>query len=133
MATSDVSSRELAGRLPGSTETGDPKRGQGQGGDQGDPADGDGFNAKGWLTQAAGEIRESFARNRRVISFDEYLALFVLDPARQLRSAGQYVRDVFDHFGTESIRTPRGLMTRWRLFDCPWDASKDALMGQEEV
>ena len=24
-------------------------------------------------------------------------------------------------------------MTRWRLFDCPWDDGKDALMGQEEV
>ena len=24
-------------------------------------------------------------------------------------------------------------MTRWRLFDCPWDGGKDALMGQEEV
>ena len=24
-------------------------------------------------------------------------------------------------------------MTRWRLFDCPFDGGKDALMGQEEV
>ena len=78
-------------------------------------------------------MRDSFARNRRVISFAEYLTLFGADPARQLRSAGQYLRDVFDHFGTEAVRTPRGVMTRWRLFDCPFDAGKDALMGQEEV
>jgi serine protein kinase len=25
------------------------------------------------------------------------------------------------------------VMIRWRLFDCPWDGGKDALMGQEEV
>ena len=43
------------------------------------------------------------------------------------------MRDVFDHFGTEPVRTPRGPMTRWKLFDCPWDDGKDALVGQEEV
>ena len=91
------------------------------------------FDPKAWLAGATGEMRDSFARNRRVVSFPEYLALFAADPARQLRSAGQYVRDVFDHFGTDTVRTPRGPMVRWRLFDCPWDAGKDALMGQEEM
>ncbi len=92
-----------------------------------------GFDSRDWLTQATGEMRESFARNRRVISFAEYLTLFSAEPARQLRSAAQYVRDVFDHFGTEPVRTPRGPMIRWKLFDCPWDSGKDALVGQEEV
>ena len=97
-------------------------------------ADGAGqFDAKAWLAQTAGELRESFARNRRVMSFGEYFSLFGADTGRQVRSAAQYVRDVFDHFGTEIVRTPRGPMTRWRLFDCPWDAGKDALAGQEEV
>jgi predicted Ser/Thr protein kinase len=91
------------------------------------------FDAKAWLTQTAGELRESFARNRRVMSFGEYFSLFGTDAGRQVRSAAQYVRDVFDHFGTEIVRTPRGLMTHWKLFDCPWDAGKDALAGQEEV
>jgi predicted Ser/Thr protein kinase len=91
------------------------------------------FDAKAWVAQATTEIRDGFARNRRVISFEEYLALFAAEPARQLRSAGQYLRDVFDHFGTETVRTPRGPMTRWRLFDCPWDGGKDALQGQEEI
>src|SRR5437879_5848420 len=91
------------------------------------------FDPKAWLSQTAGELRESFARNRRVMSFGEYFSLFGADAARQVRSAAQYARDVFDHFGTEIVRTPRGSMTRWKLFDCPWDAGKDALVGQEEV
>ena len=94
---------------------------------------GDTFDSKGWLAQTTGEMRESFSRNRRVMSFNEYFALFGADSARQVRSAAQYVRDVFDHFGTETVRTPRGVVTRWRLFDCPWDGGKDSLMGQEEV
>jgi serine protein kinase len=91
------------------------------------------FDARDWLTHATGEMRETFARNRRVISFTEYVTLFSAEPVRQLRSAAQYLRDVFDHFGTEAVRTPRGPMTRWRLFDCAWDNGKDALVGQEEV
>ena len=98
----------------------------------GDPT-ASGFDSRDWLAQATGEMRDSFARNRRVISFAEYVTLFSAEPTRQLRSAAQYVRDVFDHFGSEPVRTPRGPMTRWKLFDCPWDKGKDALVGQEEV
>ncbi|HSS37349.1 MAG TPA: serine protein kinase PrkA, partial [Polyangia bacterium] len=94
---------------------------------------GESFDARDWLTHATGELRESFARNRRVISFTEYVTLFSAEPVRQLRSAAQYLRDVFDHFGSEPVRTPRGPMIRWKLFDCPWDNGKDALVGQEEV
>jgi serine protein kinase len=94
---------------------------------------GESFDARDWLTQATGELRESFARNRRVISFTEYITLFSAEPVRQLRSAAQYLRDVFDFFGSEPVRTPRGPMIRWKLFDCPWDNGKDALVGQEEV
>src|SRR3954468_696972 len=111
----------------------DPARGSALGQAASGTGAGGQFDAKGWLSQTAGELRESFARNRRVMSFGEYFSLFGTEAARQVRSAAQYVRDVFDHFGTEIVRTPRGLMTHWRLFDCPWDAGKDALAGQEEV
>src|SRR3954469_13312408 len=94
---------------------------------------GEAFDAKAWLSQATSEMRESFARNRRVISYGEYFALFGAEARRQVRSAAQYLRDVFDFFGIELVRTPRGPMTRWKLFDCSWDAGKDALMGQEEL
>jgi predicted Ser/Thr protein kinase len=110
----------------------DPPRGSAP--EQATPAEAGGpFDAKAWLSQTAGELRESYARNRRVMSFGEYFSLFAADAGRQVRSAAQYLRDVFDHFGTEIVRTPRGLMTHWKLFDCPWDGGKDALAGQEEV
>src|SRR5450755_388530 len=111
----------------------DPSRGSASGPGAAGSDGGAAFDAKAWLLNTAGELRESFARNRRVMSFGEYFTLFGADAGRQVRSAAQYVRDVFDHFGTEIVRTPRGSMTRWKLFDCPWDAGKDALAGQEEV
>jgi predicted Ser/Thr protein kinase len=79
------------------------------------------------------EIREAYAKNKRVMSFDEYFTLFAAQPERQARSAAQYIRDVFDHFGTEEERHPRGLVLRWKLFDCPWDSGRDRLIGQEEA
>jgi predicted Ser/Thr protein kinase len=91
------------------------------------------FDPKAWLGLTTTELRESFARKRRVMSFSEYFSLFCSDMVRQTRSAAQYLRDALDHFGTESVRSPRGPVTRWKLFDCPWDDGKDHLVGQEEV
>jgi predicted Ser/Thr protein kinase len=91
------------------------------------------FDAKAWLSQTSVDLRENFARNRRVMSFGEYFTLFCGDTRRQTRSAAQYLRDALNHFGTETVRSPRGPITRWKLFDCAWDDGKDSLMGQEEV
>jgi serine protein kinase len=91
------------------------------------------FDPKSWLAQTTTEFRDTFAVKRRVMSFGEYFTLFCADTARQVRSASQYLRDAIDYFGTETVRSPRGTVTRWRLFDVPWEGGKDALMGQEEV
>ena len=91
------------------------------------------FDPKGWLSQTAAELREGFAQKRRVMSFNEYFTLFCGDMLTQTRSAAQYVRDALEFFGTETVRSPRGSVTRWKLFDCPWDEGKDHLVGQEEV
>jgi predicted Ser/Thr protein kinase len=91
------------------------------------------FDAKAWLGQITADMREAYARNRRVMSFGEYLTLFEIDMPRQVRSAAQYLRDVFDRYGTTTVRGPRGALTHWQLFDCPWDQGRDSLKGQEEV
>ena len=91
------------------------------------------FDPTAWLAQTISDVREGFERKRLLMSFAEYFKLFAAAPARHSRSAAQYLRDVFDHFGTNKLSTPRGPVTRWRLFDCEWDSGKEALMGQEEV
>lgn len=91
------------------------------------------FDPKSWLQEATSDYREGFARKRRVMSFSEYFSLFSEDVARQTRSAGQYLKDAIDHFGTDTVRSPRGPVTRWRIFDCPWDEGRDRLVGQEDV
>ncbi|HUS29711.1 MAG TPA: hypothetical protein VMZ53_14505 [Kofleriaceae bacterium] len=78
-------------------------------------------------------VREDFTRNRRVLSFSEYLALAFAEPARQLRSSTQYIVDCFDHYGAEKVKYPWGEVTRFKLFDAPWAGGEDRLFGQEQV
>ncbi|MGE5186758.1 MAG: serine protein kinase PrkA [Acidobacteriota bacterium] len=78
-------------------------------------------------------VREDFTRNRRVLSFAEYLALVFAEPQRQLRSSTQYVVDCYDHYGSETVRYPWGEVRRWKLFDAPWASGEDRLFGQEAV
>lgn len=88
------------------------------------------------LERIAGHVQESFRVGRRVLSFDEYLALYARDPARQGRDASRYVRDMFEHYGKEEIDKPWGKRTRYKLFDLPFEpevARRDRLVGQEDV
>ncbi len=78
-------------------------------------------------------VREDFTRNRRVMSFPEYLAVVFAEPARQLRSSAQYLVDCFDHYGTEKVQYSWGEQTRFKLFDAPWANGDDRVFGQEAV
>jgi predicted Ser/Thr protein kinase len=89
------------------------------------------------LRNIAGAVQADFARERRVLSFQEYLDLFAQDPVRHSRDASTYLRDAFDHYGREEIERPWGTQERFRLFDQPFaeagDRARDALAGQEAV
>jgi len=84
------------------------------------------------LTDLAASIRDAFATQGRVRSFWEHLAEIKESPQRHLRSAAQYVRDMFEHFGSEPV-TVRGERTvRHRLFDgLPGDPEMQRVVGQE--
>jgi serine protein kinase len=82
-------------------------------------------------------VSDEFRRKRRVLSFAEYLDLFITDPARHSRDAAAYVRGAFDHYGKRDVERPWGKATRYNLFDLPWldhaEARRDSLVGQEKV
>ena len=86
------------------------------------------------LLKILGEsVRDDFTRNRRVMSFAEYLDLVVSEPTRQLRSAAQYIVDCFDHYGSSQVKYPWGEVRHFHLFDAPWASGEDRLFGQEHV
>jgi len=78
-------------------------------------------------------VRDDFTRNRRVLSFAEYLNLVVSEPRRQLRSSTQYIVDCFEHYGSTTVKYPWGEVRHFNLFDAPWAGGEDQLFGQEHV
>ena len=75
------------------------------------------------LVELGTSVRDDFTRNRRVMSFAEYLDLVVSEPLRQLRSSTQYIVDCLDHYGTSMVKYPWGEVRRFHLFDAPWAAT----------
>ncbi len=86
-----------------------------------------------FLDRTAERTRERFVREKTLLSFAEYLDVVAQRPAEQSRDAAMYLRDVFLHFGTETVQRPYGRFTRYRLFDCPFDDGRDRLIGHEAV
>ncbi len=87
------------------------------------------------LARIGASVRERFAQERRVLSFDEYLALFEQSPYRFTRDAARYLKDCIDHFGTVEIDRAGQKAKRYTLFDLPWDERRknERLVGQEDI
>jgi serine protein kinase len=89
------------------------------------------------LKTICNRVSEEFQRKRRVLSFGEYLDLFLTDPVCHSRDAAAYVRGALDHYGKREVERPWGKATWYNLFDLPWldraEARRDALVGQEKV
>ena len=97
----------------------------------GDTKDGGADSLIGSLAERA---KRAFTEERRELSFREYLDLVRGDPRRHARSAGQYLLDAFDWFGSEERITPRGPTRRFGLFDhVPPGTSEFPVEGLEEV
>jgi predicted Ser/Thr protein kinase len=102
-----------------------------------EPKAGRGALALAELDSIAETLEERFKTAKTVLSFREYLELFAEDPKRHGRDAATYVRDMFDHYGTEVVDKPWGKLIRYRLFDLPWEDRGDVrdmpLVGHEEL
>ncbi|QRK06943.1 serine protein kinase PrkA [Archangium violaceum] len=93
------------------------------------------MEAKRYLQEVGAQVSDDFVKNRSILSFEEYLTLFMGDPRGQSRNAAQYLRDVMDHFGTETVPHPTGKLRRFKVFDVP-ATDRDGrvgVAGQEEV
>ena len=91
------------------------------------------------LARIGAAVRDRFQSQQRVLSFEEFLALFREHPWRHTRDAARYLRDCFDHWGTEPLTKPGGASVRYKLFDLPFMKQADGrrrhdfLVGQEEI
>lgn len=89
------------------------------------------------LRSIAEDVQVSFEKDRRVLSFDEYLSVFQEHPERHCRDAASYLSDMVQHYGREKVERPFGECYRYRVFDQGFltgdRAASQALVGQEPV
>jgi predicted Ser/Thr protein kinase len=87
----------------------------------------------GVLRQVEAGIREEFVANKRVLSFDDYFAMVMANPVAHTRTAARYLRDCMEHYGRVEVARPEGPLTRFSLFDIPWEGGRHRLVGQEQA
>jgi serine protein kinase len=85
------------------------------------------------LEGIARNAKESFERQRTILSFDAWLDEVVAHPRRHLRNAARYLMDVVVSFGVDDVKLPTGTFRRWRLFDQEFDEGRGRVAGQERV
>ncbi|MEW5851092.1 MAG: serine protein kinase PrkA [Myxococcota bacterium] len=86
-----------------------------------------------FLRSAASRVKESFDRDRTVLPYDEYLSLLLQEPTIHLRGSAQFLVDAVEHFGTTEVHRPYGTVTRYKVFDLPWEDGLGRVAGQEQV
>lgn len=91
------------------------------------------MEAKRYLQEVGAQVSDDFIKNRSILSFEEYVTLFMGDPQGQARNAAQYLRDVMDYFGTEMVPHPTGRIRRFKVFDVPFADQEARVAGQEEI
>jgi predicted Ser/Thr protein kinase len=100
-------------------------------------ASGDSASLLERMQQIASDVQDAFQRDRRVLSWGEYLQVFEEHPERHCRDSASYVLSMIEHFGNERVECPTGRYVRYRLFDQPFleasEAAAHRLVGQERV
>ncbi len=91
------------------------------------------MDARRFLQDVGSSVSSDFAKNRTLLSFEEYLQLFNGTARHQARNAAQYLKDAIDSFGTEQVAHPSGPVRRFKIFDAPQDGHDVRVAGQEEV
>ena len=93
------------------------------------------------LRPLAESVLRRFENEKRVLSMDEYLTLVQQNPQRHTRDAAAYLKDCFDHYGSEEVSRPWGKARRWKIFDLDFgegqsldrSLARDRLIGHESI
>ncbi len=85
------------------------------------------------LDRLQSSVREHFDENEQVLSFEEFLEHFVSHPCRHLRTAPQYLLEMFDYFGTQESSRIGMEAHRFGVFDLEEVGKNTNLIGQERV
>jgi serine protein kinase len=79
-------------------------------------------------------VRNEFAEKRYLLSFEEYLDLFLKNPRGLTRNASHYLKDAIDYFGTwDEPQGNEDTKRHYKVFERQTSRTKPAIVGQEEA
>lgn len=76
-------------------------------------------------------VQSRFLEARSILSYPEYMELLLEDPQLHCRNSSQYIADALSYYGTTSVESPLGQLTRYKLFDGDHTNSAAHVVGQE--
>lgn len=88
--------------------------------------------AERYIETVGGQVKTAFDLDRTILAFHEYVELLLAEPRIYARNSAQYIKDVFDHFGSETREGPGGPVRHFKLFDLDRDG-EGRVAGQDEV
>ncbi len=76
-------------------------------------------------------FRESYQRQKVVLSFDQYMENISKNPSKFIRNASKYVLDTFEYFGKKEIKTLTGTkIDRYAVFDVGTEQNGSVIGGE---
>ncbi|HVR75244.1 MAG TPA: serine protein kinase PrkA, partial [Planctomycetota bacterium] len=85
------------------------------------------------LESIQNSVHEAFARADRVRSFDQFLTDFTKCPRLYLRTAAQYLVEMFDSLGSREVSRVGRKAVRYRAFDRDFSSGEALVVGQERI
>lgn len=92
------------------------------------------INSKDILSTLSLETKKEFKEKNFILSYEEFIKIFLKNPKKISRNAAEYMLDMFKHFGIEEIETEDGrLQKKFNLFDTICSQNKKKIVGQSEA
>lgn len=85
------------------------------------------MSTENFVSSIHNEIQNDFKKQKRILSFDEYLLLLRNNPRQHLRSSSQYITDMMDFYGRDEKSG------RFKVFDQEFTDERFRLVGLERV
>lgn len=84
------------------------------------------------ISALGNSVQKEFLAQNYVLSFDDFLDVFVRTPLKLSRNAASYIKDMIDHYGIVESETPRhGKRRTYKIFQSARGRNRPAIVGQD--
>ncbi|MGY3803127.1 hypothetical protein ACWNT8_03565 [Pigmentibacter ruber] len=91
-------------------------------------------HSKDLLNSVSESVKREFKEQKYILSYDEFLEVFIKEPRKLIRNSAEYMLDMFKYFGVSDVKYAHNITKRhFKLFERIRGKNKPAITGQEEA